>query len=90
MLAVPIGTEAIQDWPDPVAWAGPTAAPMDKVERTRAPARAVATCAKRSVVNMVGLRNLASPPAHPAVISNLKHGPCHRGKMAEILEIRVH
>ena len=59
MLAVPIGTEEIQDWPEPVAWAGPTAAPTDKVDRTMAPARAVATCAKRSVLNMVGLPHLA-------------------------------
>jgi hypothetical protein len=38
---------------------------------------------------MVGLRNLALPPAHPTVMPTFKHGPCHREKMAEILEFQA-
>jgi hypothetical protein len=82
-LAVPIGTDAIQDWPGSAAW---TAAPIDNVERTKAPATAVTTCAKRSVLNMVGLRNLALPPAHPTVMPLFKHGACQNAEMAEIRE----
>ena len=63
------------------------AAPTDNVERTKAPATAVTTCAKRSVVNMVGLRNLALPPAHPTVMPILSMAPCQPRKMAEIRKI---
>jgi hypothetical protein len=33
---------------------------------------------------MVGLRNLALPPAHPTVMPNSKHGPCQKAEMTEI------
>jgi hypothetical protein len=36
---------------------------------------------------MLGLPELVTPPAHPTVMLQSKHGPCHHEKMAEILKI---